>query len=47
MRAELWEAVAAGELRVPIDSRYALDDVAGALARMRGNQHFGKILLIP
>jgi NADPH2:quinone reductase len=47
MRADLWEAVAAGELRIPIDRSFPLDDVTGALAHMRANQHFGKILLIP
>ncbi|MDQ4135790.1 MAG: zinc-binding dehydrogenase [Pseudomonadota bacterium] len=47
MRADLWEAVAAGELQVPVDSSFPLDAVADALARMRANRHFGKILLIP
>ncbi len=47
MRAELWDTVTAGSLRNPIDSSYPLDDVSSALARMRANQHFGKILLIP
>jgi NADPH2:quinone reductase len=47
MRADLWEAVTAGELRVPFDSSYPLDAVAEALAHMRANRHFGKILLIP
>ena len=47
MRADLWGAVAAGELRIPIDRSFPLDEVTSALARMRANQHFGKILLIP
>jgi len=47
MREELWEAVAAGELRLPIDRSFALDDVKAALAHMKANQHFGKILVIP
>lgn len=47
MRADLWEAVTAGELRLPIDRTFPLDEVQDALARMRQNQHFGKILLIP
>ena len=47
MRADLWEAVTAGELRVPVDSSFPLNEVASALARMRANQHFGKILLVP
>ena len=47
MRAELWDAVAAGELRLPIDRSFSLDDINGALAHMRANRHFGKILLMP
>ena len=47
MRDELWDAVAAGELRLPIDRSFALSDVKAALAHMKANQHFGKILLIP
>ena len=47
MRADLWGAVTAGELRIPIDRSFPLDEVTSALARMRANQHFGKILLIP
>ena len=45
MRADLWPAVEAGTLTLPIDSTFALDQVAEALARMRANQHFGKIVL--
>ena len=47
MREELWDAVAAGELRLPVDRSFRLDDVQAALAHMKANQHFGKILLIP
>jgi NADPH:quinone reductase len=47
MREDLWDAVAAGELRLPIDRSFALSDVKAALAHMKANQHFGKILLIP
>ena len=47
MRADLWDTVTAGSLRVPIDSSYPLNEATSALARMRANQHFGKILLIP
>jgi NADPH:quinone reductase-like Zn-dependent oxidoreductase len=47
MRADLWEGVTAGELRVPIDRAFPLDNVTDALTYMRANQHFGKILLIP
>lgn len=45
MQADLGEAVANGELRVPIDSVYPFEQVADALAHMKGNQHFGKIVL--
>jgi NADPH2:quinone reductase len=47
MRADLWDAVTAGEFRVPVDRSFPLDDVNGALGHMRANKHFGKVLLIP
>jgi len=45
MRFDLWDAVAAGKLDLPIDSRFPLDQAAAAHARMRANEHFGKIIL--
>jgi NADPH2:quinone reductase len=45
MRADLWDAVEAGKLALPIDTTYPLAKVADALARMRANQHFGKIVV--
>jgi NADPH2:quinone reductase len=45
MRADLWPAVEAGTLSLPIDSTFPLERVADALARMRANAHFGKIVL--
>ena len=45
MRADLWDAAAAGKLRLPIDKSFALDDVVAALAYMKANKHFGKIVL--
>jgi NADPH2:quinone reductase len=45
MRADLWPAVEAGKLALPIDATFPLEKVAEALARMRANQHFGKIVL--
>ena len=42
---DLWPAVEAGKLGLPIDRTFALDDVAMALAHMRANAHFGKIVL--
>jgi NADPH2:quinone reductase len=45
MRADLWPAVEAGKLALPIDKTFPLEDVAAALAMMRANQHFGKIVV--
>jgi NADPH2:quinone reductase len=45
MRADLWPAVEAGKLALPIDKTFPLAKVAEALAMMRANQHFGKIVL--
>jgi NADPH2:quinone reductase len=45
MRDDLWPAVEAGKLSLPIDKTFPLDKVADALAMMKANQHFGKIVL--
>ena len=45
MRADLWPTVEAGKLSLPIYETYPLDDIAEALALMRSNQHFGKIVI--
>ena len=45
MRADLWEAVEAGALRLPVDRTFPLDEAAAAQAHMRANAHFGKIVL--
>jgi NADPH2:quinone reductase len=45
MRADLWDAVAAGKLTLPIDRRFPLDEAAAAQEHMRENKHFGKIVL--
>ncbi len=42
---DLWDAVEAGKLRLPIDKIFPLEEAQAAQARMRANQHFGKILL--
>jgi NADPH2:quinone reductase len=47
MRADLWGALEAGRLRLPIAAEFPLADAAEALALMRANGHFGKILLLP
>jgi len=44
-RADLWPAIEAGKLALPIDRVYPLKDAAEALARMKANAHFGKIVL--
>jgi len=46
MRADLWPAIEAGKLALPIYKTYKLDDVAEALAVMKANQHFGKIVIV-
>src|SRR5258706_13642591 len=46
VRAGLWGAVAAGKLRLPIDRSFPLDETAAALAHMRANAHFGKVVLV-
>jgi NADPH2:quinone reductase len=45
MRKDLWEDVEAGRLRLPIDRSFPLAEAAAALAHMRANAHFGKIVL--
>jgi NADPH2:quinone reductase len=45
--ADLWGAISDGMIRLPIDRTYPLADAAAAHERMRTNQHFGKMLLIP
>jgi NADPH:quinone reductase len=45
MRADLWPAVEAGKLSLPIYKTYKLGDIADALALMKANQHFGKIVI--
>lgn len=45
MREDLWDAVAAGRLRLPIDRSFPLEQANEAQAHMRANAHFGKIVL--
>lgn len=44
-REDLSPAVEAGTLRLPVDRTFPLDQAAAALAHMKANQHFGKIVL--
>jgi NADPH2:quinone reductase len=43
--ADLREPLARGELRLPVDRVFALDQLSEALAHMRSNAHFGKLVL--
>ncbi len=45
MRADLGPAIAAGQLALPVDRVFALDDALAALAHMKENKHFGKVIL--
>ena len=45
MRADLWPAIEAGKLSLPIYKTFRLAEIAEALALMRANRHFGKIVI--
>ncbi len=45
MRADLWPAIEAGKLALPIYKTFQLADIVEALAVMRANQHFGKVVI--
>ncbi len=45
MRADLWSAVEAGKISIPIDRTFPLEEAAAAQAHMRANAHFGKVVL--
>jgi NADPH2:quinone reductase len=45
MRADLWGAVEAGKLALPIDKIFPLEQANEAQAHMRANAHLGKIVL--
>ncbi len=47
MRADLWPAIEAGRLGLPIDRVFPLAEAADALEHMKANAHFGKIVLAP
>ncbi|MEP4380442.1 MAG: zinc-binding dehydrogenase [Alphaproteobacteria bacterium] len=44
-REGLWDALANGAFRMPIDSTFRLAEAGSALERMAANQHFGRIML--
>ena len=45
MRADLWPALEAGRLSLPVDRVFPLEEANQALAYMRENHHLGKIVL--
>lgn len=45
MRDDLWPALEAGQLRLPVDRTYDFGDLPAALEHMAANRHFGKIIL--
>jgi NADPH:quinone reductase len=45
-RKDLWPAIEAGKLSLPIDKTFPLAEAAEALAHMKANAHFGKIVLV-
>ena len=45
-RCLAWPHVESGKLKLPIDRTFPLDKAADALAHMRANAHFGKIVLV-
>jgi NADPH2:quinone reductase len=47
LQADLWADLAAGKLGLPIDCVFAFEQLADALAHMKANRHFGKIVLRP
>ena len=44
-QADLWPALEAGKLRLPVDRVFPLQEAHAAQQHMRTNAHFGKILL--
>lgn len=45
-RKDLWPAIESGKLHLPIDKTFPLSQAAEALAHMKANAHFGKIVLV-
>jgi len=44
-QADLWDALSAGRLTLPIDRIYPFEEVERALEHTRSNRHFGKVVL--
>jgi NADPH2:quinone reductase len=45
VRADLWPAVEARQLRLPIDRVFAFDEIGQAFEHMEANRHLGKIVV--
>jgi NADPH:quinone reductase-like Zn-dependent oxidoreductase len=45
VRNDIWSAVEARRLQLPIDRVYAFDDIGQAFAHMEANKHLGKIVV--
>jgi NADPH2:quinone reductase len=45
--ADLGPALRRGELSLPVDCIFGFEQLGDAFARMRANQHFGKIIVLP
>ena len=46
VQEDLGKDIEAGKLSLPIDQSFKLEDVNDALAKMKANEHFGKITLV-
>lgn len=44
-RQSLGEAINAGQIRIPVDRVFRLEEIEQALAHMAANKHFGKVVL--
>lgn len=44
-REDLWTHLVAGRLTLPVDRVYPLEEIEAALARMKANAHFGKVVV--
>lgn len=45
MKADLWDAVVAGKLTVPLDEKFPLERITDAVAKANANRQFGKVIV--
>ncbi|WP_441276987.1 zinc-binding dehydrogenase [Tardiphaga sp. 172_B4_N1_3] len=45
VRTDIWPAIEAGQLKLPIDKVYTFDDIGTAFDHMEANKHLGKIVV--